>query len=285
MKRILAVIVILLCLAAPAFGAGPARIVSLAPNITEILYDLGLEDRVVAVTDFCDYPPAAKAKPRVGGFTNPSLEAIVGAKPDLVILTDDGNPKAIYNRLRDLGIPCHVFTARRLKELPRGIRELGAALGVEKEASALAGRIEKDMAALEKKARQKRPHPPKSALFIIQPEPIVVAGPGTLIHEAFGILGIRNVAADGEVKYPKYSLEEIIHRSPDFILAGQGFMSGGRHRPFQGEAPHAARRERGEGLRRHRAPLPPEPPGRGRDRGNGAVRRGVLSLDKAPVLC
>ena len=211
----------------PPSGLRPPRIVSLAPNITEILYDLGLEDRVVAVTDFCDYPPAVKAKPRVGGFTNPSLEAIVGARPDLVILTDDGNPKAIYNRLRDLGIPCHVFSARRLKELPGGIRELGVALGVEKEASALAGRIEKDMAALEKKARQKRSHPPKSALFIIQPEPIVVAGPGTLIHEAFGILGIRNVAADGTDKYPKFSLEEIIRRSPDFILAGQGFMSGG----------------------------------------------------------
>ena len=62
----------------------------------------------MAVTDFCDYPPAVKSKPRVGGFTNPSLEAIVGAKPDLVILTDDGNPKAIYNRLRDLGVPCQL---------------------------------------------------------------------------------------------------------------------------------------------------------------------------------
>jgi iron complex transport system substrate-binding protein len=168
-----------------------------------------------------------KAKPRVGGFTNPSLEAVVGAKPDLVILTDDGNPKVIYNRLRDLGIPCYVFKPRRLKELPGGIREMGAVLGVEKDAAALAGRIEKEMAALEKKARQKRTQPPKSALFIIQPEPIVVAGPGTLIHEAFGILGIRNAAADGTDKYPKFSLEEIIRRSPDFILAGQGFMSGG----------------------------------------------------------
>lgn len=227
MKKILAVLVILLCLASPACGAAPSRIVSLAPNITEILYELGLGDRVVAVTDYCDYPPAVKAKPRVGGFTNPSLEAVVGAKPDLVILTDDGNPRVIYNRLRDLGIPCHVFKPRRLRELPGGIRELGAVLGVGKEASALAARIEKDMAALERKARQKRALPPKSALFIIQPEPIVVAGPGTLIHEAFGILGIRNAAADGKDKYPKFSLEEIISRNPDYLLAGQGFMSGG----------------------------------------------------------
>ncbi len=226
MKRILLSVMMFFCLVVPAFGA-PARIVSLAPNITEILYDLGLGNRVVAVTDFCDYPPEVKGKPRVGGFTNPSLEAIVAARPDLVILTDDGNPKAIYNRLRDLGIPCYVFKARRLKELPGGIREMGAVLGVEKDAAVLAGRIEKDMAALEEKSRQNRSRPPKSALFIIQPEPIVVAGPGTLIHEAFGILGIRNAAADGQDKYPKFSLEEIIRRSPDFILAGQGFMSGG----------------------------------------------------------
>lgn len=227
MKRALLAVVILTCLASPAFGAPPSRIVSLAPNITEILYDLGLGDRVAAVTDYCDYPPAVKAKPRVGGFTNPSLEAVVGAKPDLVILTDDGNPRVIYNRLQDLGIPCYVFKPRRLKELPTGIRDMGAVLGAGKEAAALAGRIEKDLAVLEKKARQKRSKPVKSALFIIQPEPIVVAGPGTLIHEAFGILGIRNVAVDGKDKYPKFSLEEIIRRSPDYLLAGQGFMSGG----------------------------------------------------------
>ena len=94
MKKIVAAIVIVLCLAAPSIAAPPSRIVSLAPNITEILYDLGLGDRIVAVTDYCDYPPAVKGKPRVGGFTNPSLEAVVGAKPDLVILTDDGNPRS-----------------------------------------------------------------------------------------------------------------------------------------------------------------------------------------------
>jgi len=90
MKKIVAANVIALCLAATSIAAPPSRIVSLAPNITEILYDLGLGGRIVAVTDYCDYPPAVKEKPRVGGFTNPSLEAVVGARPDLVILTDDG---------------------------------------------------------------------------------------------------------------------------------------------------------------------------------------------------
>ena len=73
-------------------AAPPARIVSLAPNLTEILYDIGLGDHVVAVTDFCDYPPEARTKPKIGGFSNPSLEAVAAMKPDMVVMTKDGNP-------------------------------------------------------------------------------------------------------------------------------------------------------------------------------------------------
>lgn len=228
MKRIFPILLlVLLAVATPAWGgAPPVRIVSLAPNLTEIVYELGIADRLVAVTDFCDYPSAARSKPRVGGFTNPSLEAVVAARPDLVVLTDDGNPRSIYNRLRSIGIPCYVFTPRRLRELPGGIRGLGAALGVPREAARLACRLERDLASLEKKGRR-RTGPAASALFIIQPEPVVVAGPGTLIDEAFGMLGVRNAAADADARYPKFSLEEIISRSPGVILVGQGIMSGG----------------------------------------------------------
>jgi iron complex transport system substrate-binding protein len=235
MKRTCAILIFLFSLtwAIPVWGGAPARIVSLAPNLTEIIYELGIADRLVAVTDFCDYPSAARSKPRVGGFTNPSIEAVVAVRPDVVVMTDDGNPQSIYGRLRSLGISCYVFKARRLRELPRGIREMGVALGVAKEAALLAGRLEKDMAVLEKKGRQSRPRAAESALFIIQPEPIVVAGPGTLIHEAFSILGIRNAAADGGAPYPKFSLEEIIRRSPDVIIVGQGIMSGGSFERLQ----------------------------------------------------
>jgi iron complex transport system substrate-binding protein len=75
-------------LCSAAFCAPPVRIVSLAPSITEILYDLGLEDRIAAVTVFCDYPKRAKDKPKIGGFANPSLEAIISARPDLVLMME-----------------------------------------------------------------------------------------------------------------------------------------------------------------------------------------------------
>ncbi|MBI5641035.1 MAG: ABC transporter substrate-binding protein, partial [Nitrospirae bacterium] len=121
-----------------SYAAPPKRIISLAPNITEILFALGLGDSIAGVTSFCDYPEEAKQKPKIGGMSNPSLEAVVSAKPDVVVLTTDGNTKEFEERLRSLKIKTLVFTARRLSELPVGIRELGTALGVREKAEELA---------------------------------------------------------------------------------------------------------------------------------------------------
>jgi len=106
-------------------AASPGRIVSLAPNLTEILYDLGVQNRIAAVTDYCDYPPGAGTKPKIGGFANPSLEAIVSLRPDWVVMTEDGNPQVLERRLRTLGIRTYVFKARRIKDLPQEIRTMG----------------------------------------------------------------------------------------------------------------------------------------------------------------
>src|SRR5207244_8574867 len=92
-------------------AAPPARIVSLVPSVTEILYTLGAEERLVGVTDFCDYPPAARQRPSVGGMVNPNLEAIVALKPDLVIATTEGNREETFAQLRRLEIGrAHVCT-------------------------------------------------------------------------------------------------------------------------------------------------------------------------------
>src|ERR1700687_6031065 len=89
-----------------AFAAEPAspprRIVSLAPSVTEILFAMGLGDNIVGVTSFCDYPEEAKKKQKIGGMSNPSLEAVVSLKPDIVVMTTDGNPKEFEERLRSL---------------------------------------------------------------------------------------------------------------------------------------------------------------------------------------
>ena len=128
-KTIIALVLILGCFgvalaAEPA--APPKRIISLAPSTTEILFALGLGDRIVGVTTFCDYPEAAKTKAKIGGMSNPSLEAIVSLKPDLVVMTTDGNPQEVEERLRDMKIKTFVFTARMLRELPGGITGNGS---------------------------------------------------------------------------------------------------------------------------------------------------------------
>jgi len=209
-----------------AFSAPPERIVSLAPSITEILYDLGLGDRIAAVTIFCDYPSQALDKPKIGGFANPSLEAIVAAKPDMVVMTDDGNPPEIFARLKKLGIKAYVFRAKRLSELPQGIRDMGTALGVKKQAFRRAERIERVLQEYEKKRKATPQGRLKKAIFIVHPEPLVVAGPGTVINDVLDLLGLQNIASEAGVRYPKYSIEEVMRRSPDIIFIGKGKMTG-----------------------------------------------------------
>ncbi len=199
----------------------PKRIISLAPNMTEILFALGLGDRIVGVTSFCDYPEEAKKKPKVGGMSNPSLEAVVTLKPDIVVMTTDGNPKEFEARLRSMGIRTYVFTSRRLSELPRGVRELGAALGVKAKADEFADHFEASLGKFRiKHARAARNA--RKVLFIVWPEPLIVAGPGTVIDDALRIIGVENIASGAKAEYPKYSIEEVIRKSPDIIFIGKG---------------------------------------------------------------
>ncbi|MCX7817177.1 MAG: helical backbone metal receptor [Syntrophales bacterium] len=200
-----------------ANAAPPKRIVSLAPNITEILFSLGLGERVVAVTTFCDYPQEALKKPKVGGFSNPSIEAIVAAKPDLVIMTDDGNPLHIAIKLHQLGIRTYVFRARKIKELPEAIRALGKYLEVPKVANERADELQRKL----NKFQGKRLKDKILAMFVVQPDPLIVAGPNTLIGEAMDMLGLENIAANTTQFYPKLSLEEVMNRQPQIIFVGQ----------------------------------------------------------------
>jgi iron complex transport system substrate-binding protein len=195
----------------------PKRIVSLSPAMTETLYSLGLGGRIVGVTNVCDRPDEARNKPKVGGMANPSLEAILALKPDMVVMTREGNPKGLVERLGGLGIKTYIFNAARLAELPAVFRKMGVALGARDSAERLAKRIE---AAIR---TQKAYHGfvgGKRALFVIWPEPLIVAGPGTIIDDAMAICGFANIAADTMAAYPIISLEIVIGRRPDLIIIG-----------------------------------------------------------------
>jgi len=210
-----------LSLVTAVYAEPPKRIISLAPNMTEILFAMGLGDRLVGITNFCDYPEEAKKKQKIGGMSNPSLEAVVSLKPDIVVMTTDGNPKEFEERLHSLKIRRYVFKARRLRELPGGIRDLGTSLGVKNKADELAKEIEIKINKLAVGKNSKL----RKILFIVWPEPLIVAGPGTAIDDAITVLGYENIASKAKASYPKYSIEEIIRQSPDVLFIGRGHVN------------------------------------------------------------
>ncbi len=210
-------------LGAPCAAASPPRrIVSLAPNLTEIIFGLGLGERLVGVTTYCDFPQEALKKPKIGGFSNPSLEAIIALRPDAVLLTEDGNPPEIAARLKRLKISIYVFRARKIEELPAAIREIGLFLGVEAVARRQAADMQRRLDGFRAAAQQRRRAGKPRALFIIQPEPLIVAGPGTPMDDAMAVMGLTNIAGSVTGRYPKYSLEETLRRQPRILFIGQG---------------------------------------------------------------
>ena len=223
-KRFIVLFLLLLLYpSSPVFAAEPSflpkRIISLSPATTEILFALGLGDRIAGVTSFCDYPEEAKRKPKIGGMSNPSLEAIVALRPDIVVMTTDGNPRETEERLRGMKLRTYVWTAHKLDELPGGIRDLATVLGVPKQGEELAGRIEKSLrSSTFRVQRSKR----MKALYIVWPEPLLVAGPGTAIHDAMTLLGMENTARRAASAYPRYSIEEVIREAPEVLFIGKG---------------------------------------------------------------
>ncbi len=135
------------------YAEAPSRIVSLAPSMTEILFAAGIGDRVVGVTSYCDHPEAAKAGTKIGGMSNPSLEAVLSLKPDIVIMTINGNSKEFEERLRSLGINTYVFRANTIAQLPEGIRKMGRALDAEEGFERLASGIEGPLNELKAKRK------------------------------------------------------------------------------------------------------------------------------------
>ncbi len=224
MQRTFIILFFLIAFSLRAFAAEPVpvptRIISLSPATTEILFALGLGDRIAGVTSFCDHPPEAKKKAKIGGMSNPSLEAIVGLKPDIVVMTTDGNPREVDDRLRGMSLKTYVWTARTLAELPAAIRELAVAMGVKESGEKLAREMEEGINKYRSQKSEDRSQ--KKVVYIVWPEPLLVAGPGTAIHDAITLLGLVNVAGHAPSSYPRYSIEELIRASPDALIIGKG---------------------------------------------------------------
>lgn len=204
------------------------RIVSLAPNLTEILFALDLGDRVVGVTDYCDYPPAAARKPRVGGYVNPNLEAILALDPDLALATPNiGNRDGVL-KLQALGVDFLVVETPTLAALAEAIRQVAARAGEPERGIALAARLEAEIAALRDRFAA---FPATRALLVFSHEPLIAAGPGTLFDEMLRAAGGTNLAA-GMGPYPHLSLEQVVTLAPEAIVDTAMTATGPRDAKF-----------------------------------------------------
>lgn len=191
------------------------RIVSLAPNITEILFYLGIGDRVVGVTDFCDYPEEARKKEKIGGFINPNIEKIISLKPDLVIATKDGNNPISVERLKKFKIPVFVIYPVDLEGVMKTILNISEFLDVREKGVQLVDEMKRKVEEIKKRVPNKKK---KRVLLLYETSPLIASGPGTLADSLIKIAGGENVLSDSPVRYPKINIEEVIVRKPDVII-------------------------------------------------------------------
>jgi iron complex transport system substrate-binding protein len=193
----------------------PQRIVSLAPGITETLYLLGLKDKIVGVTTFCNWPADALKKTRIGGFTNPSVEKIMSLKPDLIIATADGNRKDIVQQLERLGLTVYVINPSDTEKILTSILRIGAVTGRQEIAKKMVAGLR---ARLKRVEAYTAGRPKPRVFFQIGLEPLITAGGKTLVGEAIVHAGGVNIAAQDTARYPRYSAEGVLAGAPDVIL-------------------------------------------------------------------
>ncbi len=189
------------------------RVVSLAPNLTEIVFALGDGNRLAGDTDYCDYPAEATKKPHVGGPVNPSLEEVVTLKPDLVLATSI-NRRETVSALDSIGVPVYVVDPHSVKEMIASVEHIGNAMGTEKSAATLAGDLRARLADLDRRLARVAA---RRVLFIVWTDPLISVGRDTFIADALRHAGGQSVV-DTKVEWPHPGMEEIVRMQPEFLV-------------------------------------------------------------------
>jgi iron complex transport system substrate-binding protein len=193
----------------------PARIVSLAPNLTEILFALELDEQIVAVSNDCDYPLKAADKKKIGTFWQPNTEAIIACKPDLVVTLWFEQQKAVADSLKRLGYRILTLKIEKIDELLTAIQEIGAATSCKANADQLVNNINSQLNDLQLKLGSANK---VKVLWVVQAEPLRVAGRNTFINELMELAGGENAIGDTLQQYPSVGTEEILTCGAEAII-------------------------------------------------------------------
>ena len=193
----------------------PQRIISLAPHITEILYAIGLEEQIIGVTLFSDFPEKARKKEKIGSYVNLNLEKIISLSPDLIIATSDGNDKEDIDRLSSMGYTVYVISHSNIKGIFRSILNIGEITRKETKAKELVATMEKRIETVRLKLRSVKI---RSVFYQLGDNPLITAGRNTFIDSLIELAGGRNIAGELDILYPHYSIEKVLASSPEVIV-------------------------------------------------------------------
>jgi iron complex transport system substrate-binding protein len=193
----------------------PQRIVSLAPNVTEILFALGLSDSIVGVSTFCDYPPQASQKPLIGAYWQPDIEAIIAQRPFLVIGESYPQHRELLDRLSAMGYKTAVLKADTIAELLDAIAKAGDLTGRQVQAAELQKILRAKLDAVSKLVAD-RPRP--KVLWVVDAEPLRVAGRSTFINEMIDLAGGENAIGPTIHPYPPLGIEQVIGAGVEMII-------------------------------------------------------------------
>ena len=194
----------------------PERIVSHVPSITETLFALGLGERVVGVSDYCDYPEEAKLKPSVGNYYNPTVEKIVELEPDLVLT--DGYSEGLIVQLEDLGITSFVINPKDIDHILRDIELVGKITGTEERAKELLEDMQKRISRV---LNQVKDAPRVKVFYVFDATDLNspwTAGPGSIIDSLISMAGGENIAAKAEGSWVQFSIEALVNSDPEIII-------------------------------------------------------------------
>jgi iron complex transport system substrate-binding protein len=218
------------------------------PSITEMLFALGLNDKIVGVTTNCNYPPAAKSKEKIGGFFL-NLEKVVSLAPDLVIMDEDAQKRDI-KKFEAYGLPVHTVNPHSVEQVKQTLLKLGDLTGTREKAEEVVAGMDKKLDFVEYNITLAGPKDEfieakeemngeemveiveyhllnikqPQVLVVIGLNPMVVVGGETLIDDMLDHAGVQNIAYQTKAAYPQYSFENLLKEDPDYIIFPEGLI-------------------------------------------------------------
>ena len=192
----------------------PERIISTAPNLTEMIFAIGAGDLLVGRTRFCNYPADVNKIEIIGDMLHLNFEKIVELKPDLIFMTVEGNTKELYDKLKGLGIQIYVTNPRSLNDILRTIKNMGIILNRKDKADSLVNSIKKSLKEISSKNLKRQ-----RAIFVVSFSPLIIAGKNTFINEILEQTNLENISPEKSISaYPMISREEVLDKNPDVII-------------------------------------------------------------------